>query len=83
MKHFLIAAISATLVFSAAPASAGEGSFARSDGFQLSIKCRGSGCTVRGKKPDGKWGLVEQGPGGSKNYDKLVAKYQGMGFKEQ
>ena len=83
MKPILIAAISATFVLSAPPVMAGEGNFARSDGFQLKIKCRNSGCTVRGKEPDGKWGVVEKGPGGSSNYKKLVVKYEKMGFREQ
>ncbi|MDA7423112.1 hypothetical protein [Thalassococcus lentus] len=65
----------------ASPAMAGEGKFSRADGFQLHIKCTGSGCRVRGKEPNGKWGLVEKGPGGSNNYKKLVAKYNGMGFE--
>lgn len=81
MRFFAIFALAAAGIVSAPAADAGEGKFARTDGFQLHIKCRDSGCTVRGKKPEGKWGMVERGPGGSKNYDLLVAKYQKQGFK--
>ena len=83
MKPIFIAALSTTLALSAVPAIAGEGSFVRSDGFELKIKCQNSGCTVRGKKPGGRWGNVERGPGGSKNYKKLVAKYEEMGFTQK
>lgn len=52
----------------------------RSDGMQLTINCKNSGCTVRGKQAGGNWGTVEKGPGGSDNFKKLVAKYKAMGF---
>ena len=52
----------------------------RSDGMELTINCKSSGCTVKGKKPGGKWGTVEKTQGGSKNFKKLKAKYEGMGF---
>jgi hypothetical protein len=84
-KYFTLtaaASLAAAFAFTPAPALAGDTNMARSDGMQLKIKCRGSGCTVRGKKPGGKWGVVEQGPGGTKNYNKLKAKYEGMGFSD-
>ncbi|HKK86973.1 MAG TPA: hypothetical protein VJ942_15775 [Roseovarius sp.] len=84
-KYFTLtaaASLATALAFSPAPALAGDATMARSDGTQLKIKCRGSGCTVRGKNPGGKWGVVEKGPGGSKNFKKLKAKYEGMGFSD-
>jgi hypothetical protein len=76
--------IAASLAFTAAPALAGDGHFVRaSDGFEIKIKCRNSGCTVTGKQPGGKWGRVEKGPGGTENYELLVTKYAGMGFAEK
>ena len=51
------------------------------DGTIIKIHCTGSGCKVRGKKPGGKWGIVHKGPGGSQNYEKLVADYTAKGFK--
>jgi len=67
------ASLVAALAFAPAPALAGDATMARPDGPQLKINCRGSGCT-------GKWGIVEKGPGGRKNFKKLKAKYEGMGF---
>lgn len=81
MKNLGISIICATLLASAAPALAGNGKLSRSDGFELTIDCKGSGCQVRGKKAGGKWGMVEKGPGGRKNYLALVAKYEAQGFK--
>jgi len=81
MRALLIAAPIVGLSLGALPAMAGEGAFERSDGFELTIKCKNSGCTVRGKEPGGRWGNVEKGPGGSENYQKLKAKYEGMGFE--
>lgn len=81
MKKILVAAALASIAFAGA-AQAGEGKFSRtSDGFQLHIKCKSAGCTVRGKEKGGKWGMVEKGPGGRNNYLKLVAKYEAQGFK--
>lgn len=48
--------------------------------MKLHIKCVTAGCTVRGKNKGGKWGVIEKGPGGRNNYEKLVAKYKGKGF---
>lgn len=79
MKVLSLSAV-ALIAFSTA-AAAGESRHARSDGFQLHIKCVRAGCTVRGQKPGGNWGLVEKGPGGNKNYRALVAKYKSKGFK--
>jgi hypothetical protein len=83
MRTLLVIALTAALGITAAPAQAGEGTFGRSDGFTLKIKCKNSGCTVRGKPAGGSWGVVEKGPGGSKNYKKLVAKYEAQGFSAQ
>lgn len=82
MRLWSSAVFCAVFALTAVPAQAGEGKFSRADGFALHIKCQSSGCTVRGKKPGGNWGRVENGPGGSKNYEKLVAKYQGLGFTQ-
>ena len=65
----------------AAPALAGDAAMTRAgDGMELTINCKGSGCTVRGKQAGGNWGTVETGPGGRKNFEKLVARYKAMGF---
>lgn len=81
MKHFTLAALcAAALTLTSLPAVAGDASMTRADGMQISIKCTGSGCTVRGKKADGNWGTVEKTSGGTRNFDKLKAKYEGMGF---
>ncbi|WP_407495428.1 hypothetical protein [Pseudooceanicola sp. MF1-13] len=81
MKKVYIAAACAALTLAVAPAHAGNGKLSRSDGFELKIDCKGSGCKVQGKKPGGKWGLVEKGKGGRDNYLKLVSKYEAQGFK--
>lgn len=79
MKRIML--LSAAGIFAlATAASAGESRHTRSDGMKLHIKCVSAGCTVRGKNKGGKWGLVEKGPGGRKNYLKLVAKYEKLGF---
>lgn len=83
MKLVLILAVTATMGFVAAPAQAGDGQLTRNDGFSLKIKCRNSGCTVEGKAKGGSWGVVEKGPGGSKNFKKLMAKYEAQGFVAQ
>jgi hypothetical protein len=81
MKYFtLLAVFAAFLSVTSMPAAAGDASMTRSDGMQIIIKCRGSGCDVQGKKPGGSWGTVEKTSGGSKNFNKLKAKYEGMGF---
>lgn len=81
MKLFTAAgACCAALSFTSVPAVAGDASMTRSDGMELTINCKSSGCTVKGKKPGGKWGTVEKTQGGSKNFKKLKAKYEGMGF---
>ncbi|MFN3209759.1 MAG: hypothetical protein ACE369_12330 [Roseovarius sp.] len=76
----LVAGAAVALSLSAAPALAGDAAMTRSDGMQLTINCKNSGCTVRGKQAGGNWGTVEKGPGGSDNFKKLVAKYKAMGF---
>ncbi|MCZ0810951.1 MAG: hypothetical protein ACQEVT_11905 [Pseudomonadota bacterium] len=81
MKHFtLLAVVAASLSLTSMPAAAGDASMTRSDGMEITIKCRSSGCNVQGKKPGGKWGTVEKTAGGSENFNKLRAKYEGMGF---
>lgn len=77
----ILAAISVAFSLLVTPAVAGNASMSRADGTKISIKCTGSGCNVRGKKPEGNWGKVEQTRGGTKNYNKLVAKYKKMGFE--
>ncbi len=81
MKKLLVCAAVVTLSF-ASPAMAGDVKFSNADGFQLHIKCTGSGCRVRGKEPGGKWGNVERTAGGSKNFEALVEKYEAMGFTQ-
>ena len=83
MKYILVFALTATLGFTSTPAMAGDGALTRADGFSLKIKCRSSGCTVQGKPAGGSWGVVEKGPGGSKNFEKLMAKYESQGFVAQ
>jgi hypothetical protein len=65
----------------AAPAMAGNKGMKGPDGTKLRVDCTSSGCTVKEKKPGGKWGTVHKGPGGSQNYEKLVADYAAKGFK--
>ncbi len=57
-------------------AIAGDASWKYSDGTKIKIKCRDSGCTVKAKKPGGKWVVVEKGEGGVENFDVLEAKYK-------
>lgn len=81
MKYFTISAVfAASLSLTPLPALAGDASMTRADGMELTITCRNSGCDVRGKKPGGKWGTVEKTSGGSKNFKKLKAKCEDMGF---
>ena len=81
MKFIALAAACATaLSFSTLPAAAGDASMKRSDGTELKTKCRNSGCSVTGKKPGGNWGTVEKTSGGTANFKKLKAKYEGLGF---
>ncbi|MEQ8896299.1 MAG: hypothetical protein RID23_04350 [Roseovarius sp.] len=78
LRIFAVAGLSLSLA--TAPAMAGNTSLSSSNGTQLKIKCKNSGCTVRAKPAGGKWGVVEKTAGGRKNHDKLVAKYRGMGY---
>ena len=83
MKRIMTAACAAAMLAFGAPAiaTAGDAKMTRSDGTQLKIKCRNSGCTVTALKPGSKkWGTVEKGPGGTKNFQKLEAKYKAAGF---
>jgi len=83
MRLVLILAMTASLGLTSTPALAGDGALTRSDGFSLKIKCRNSGCTVQGKPSGGSWGVVEKGPGGSKNFQKLMAKYESQGYGQK
>ncbi|MEM6618065.1 MAG: hypothetical protein AAF631_02045 [Pseudomonadota bacterium] len=76
------AVLALSAAFHPGAAQAGDAAMSRSDGSKLTIKCRGSGCTVKYQKAGSrKWSTVERGPGGSKNFKKVKAKYEDMGFK--
>ncbi|MGR3269479.1 hypothetical protein DU478_06935 [Thalassococcus profundi] len=73
----MILAAALALGTTTAPALAGDAKWKYSDGTELRIKCRNSGCTVQAKNPNGgKWVTVEKGPGGNANFKVLEAKYK-------
>ena len=76
----ILAIAGLSLSLATAPAMAGNATMSSSNGTQLKIKCGNSGCTVRAKPAGAKWGVVEKTAGGKKNFDMLVAKYQGLGY---
>lgn len=76
-----VALAALVLALAASPVLAGDQKMTGPDGTVIKIQCTGSGCKVRGKKPGGKWGIVHKGPGGTQNYEKLVAEYTAKGFK--
>lgn len=78
-RIFVVAAVAASLL--AAPAMAGDHTMTGPDGTIVKIACKGSGCKVRAKAPNGKWSTVHKGPGGTANYEKIVADYSAKGFK--
>lgn len=80
MTRLLTASLFAVSMI-ATPVLAGDTKMKNADGMELKINCKNSGCKVRGKKPGGRWGKVENTAGGRKNFEKLVAKYQAMGFE--
>ena len=64
------------------PALAGDASLKNSaDGTKLRINCKSSGCVVREKKKGGKWTVISNSAGGSKNFKKLMAEYKDAGFQ--
>ena len=70
MNHFTFAATcAAKFCLTPLTAAAGEASLNRSDGMQLS-----------GQEARWKLGAVAKTSGGSKNFKKLKAKYEDMGF---
>ena len=71
-----VAGLAVALILSGGAALAGDASWKYSDGTRLKIKCRTAGCTAKAKKPGGDWVLVEEGPGGNKNFVVLEAKYK-------
>ena len=78
-RKLAFAAILGTLA--ATPVLAGNSKMKSADGTQVQVTCTGGGCEVRSKAPGGKWATVERTKGGSQNYEALMAKYKGMGFK--
>nr|WP_317057035.1 hypothetical protein [Roseovarius sp. W115]MDV2930677.1 hypothetical protein [Roseovarius sp. W115] len=63
------------------PASAADLKMTGPNETRVHIKCDSSNCRVKEKTPDTKWRTVENTQGGSRNFDKLKAKYQEAGFK--
>ena len=80
MKRILIfTALAASLL--AAPAMAGNKGMKGPDGTKMRVDCTSGGCTVKEKKPGGKWATVEKAAPGVDSFNAVVDSYKSRGFK--
>lgn len=78
-KNFLVSG-AIVLALTATTALAGNAGLKNAKGGKLRINCKNE-CIVQSKPKGGKWGTVEKTEATTDNFNMLVAKYKGQGYK--